>query len=271
MIDAADSDPGELGLADSEVIAVRGASKKYRVYYEKSDNVKYLIINLLKGKRDRYRDLWALDDVTLSIARGETIGIIGENGSGKSTLLKLLCRILLPDVGSLEVKGKVATLLELGSGFSTELSGRKNIFMNASILGLSRKEVRARLDAIVDFSELGEFINAPIKSYSSGMLVRLGFAVAIHVEADIFLIDEILAVGDERFQMKCLERIRRMQRLGKTIALVSHNLDVIAEFCSRAILLSKGRILADGEPGEVIQKYRSVPSSKFKVPSSKSI
>lgn len=262
MIEAADSDSKELGRAFSEVIAVRGASKKYRVYYEKSDNVKYLIINLLKGKRDRYRDLWALDDVTLSIARGETVGIIGENGSGKSTLLKLLCRILLPDVGAVEVKGKVATLLELGSGFSMELSGRKNVFMNASILGLSRKEVRARLEAIVEFSELGEFINAPIKSYSSGMLVRLGFAVAIHVEADIFLIDEILAVGDERFQAKCLERIRRMQRLGKTIALVSHNMDVIAEFCSRAILLSKGRILADGEPDEVIRAYRSPKSSQ---------
>jgi len=224
MIDAVSSNSLKIKRRDSAVILVRGASKRYRVYYEKSENIKYLIINLLKGKRDRYRDVWALSDITLSVARGETVGIIGENGSGKSTLLKLLCRILVPDAGSVEVNGKVATLLELGSGFSMELSGRKNIFMNASILGLSRKEARARLDEIVAFSELGEFINAPIKSYSSGMLVRLGFAVAINVEADIFLIDEILAVGDERFQKKCLDRIRDMQRLDKTIALVSHNM-----------------------------------------------
>ncbi len=268
MIEAASGNSAQFRPSDSQVISVRGVSKRYRVYYEKSENIKYLIINLLKGKRDRYRDLWALSEITLSIARGETVGIIGENGSGKSTLLKLLSRILVPDAGSVEVNGKVATLLELGSGFSMELSGRKNIFMNASILGLSRKEARARLDEMITFSELGEFINAPIKSYSSGMLVRLGFAVAINVEADIFLIDEILAVGDERFQKKCLERIRDMQRLGKTIALVSHNVDTIAEFCNRAILLSKGRIVADGKPGEVIEAYRGVPSSKFQVPSS---
>ncbi len=243
-----------------DVIQLRDVSKKYRVYYEKSENIKYLIINLLKGKRDRYRDVWALSDISLAIRPGETVGIIGENGSGKSTLLKVLSRILLPDVGTVEVSGKVATLLELGSGFSMELSGRKNIFMNASILGLSRKEARARLDEIIAFSELGEFINAPIKTYSSGMLVRLGFAVAISVEADIFLIDEILAVGDERFQKKCLDRIREMQRLGKTIALVSHNMDTVTEFCSRAILLSDGRIAADGAPEGVIEAYRSPKS-----------
>ena len=265
MIDADSSDFRSVEQTDSEVISVRGVSKRYRVYYEKSENIKYLIINLLKGKRDRYRDVWALDDVTLSVARGETVGIIGENGSGKSSLLKVLCRILVPDAGAVEVKGKVATLLELGSGFSMELSGRKNIFMNASILGLSRKEARARLDEIVAFSELGEFINAPIKSYSSGMLVRLGFAVAINVEADIFLIDEILAVGDERFQKKCLDRIKDMQRLGKTIALVSHNMDTITEFCDRAILLSKGKISADGKPAKVIEAYREVQCSRFEV------
>ena len=267
MIEAASGGSAQTERRDSDVILVRGVSKRYRVYYEKSENIKYLIINLLKGKRDRYRDVLALSDITLSVARGETVGIIGENGSGKSTLLKLLCRILVPDAGSVEVNGKVATLLELGSGFSMELSGRKNIFMNASILGLSRKEARARLDEMVAFSELGEFINAPIKSYSSGMLVRLGFAVAINVEADIFLIDEILAVGDERFQKKCLDRIRDMQRLGKTIALVSHNMDTIAEFCDRAILLSKGRVVADGRPDEVIEAYRS-PKSNVQSPKS---
>jgi len=245
----------------SDVIQMRSVSKKYRVYYEKSENIKYLIINLLKGKRDRYRDVWALRDITLSVKAGETLGIIGENGSGKSTLLKLLCRILLADEGHIEVNGKVTTLLELGSGFSMELSGRKNIFMNASILGLSRKEARRRLDEIISFSELGDFIDAPIKSYSSGMLVRLGFAVAINVEADIFLIDEILAVGDERFQRKCLDRIRAMQRRGKTIALVSHNLEMIQKFCSRAILLSKGRLVADGRPDAVIDEYRRVQRS----------
>ncbi len=248
----------------SDVIQMRSVSKRYRVYYEKSENIKYLIINLLKGKRDRYRDVWALRDVTLSMSRGETLGIIGENGSGKSTLLKLLCRILLADEGHVEVTGRVATLLELGSGFSMELSGRKNIFMNASILGLSRREARGRLDEIISFSELGDFINAPIKSYSSGMLVRLGFAVAINVEADIFLIDEILAVGDERFQQKCLDRIKGMQREGKTIALVSHNMDTIREFCSRAVLLSKGRLMADGKPDAVIEAYRRVQCSNVR-------
>lgn len=237
-------------------IAIDGVSKKYRVYYEKSDNIKYLIINLLKGKRDRYRDVWALNDVSLEVGRGETIGIVGENGSGKSTLLKLMCRILLPDKGSLEVAGRVATLLELGSGFSMELSGRKNVIMNASILGLSRRQSRERLKDIIEFSELGDFIDAPIKSYSSGMLVRLGFAVAIHVDADTFLIDEILAVGDERFQKKCLDRIKAMQGQGKTIVLVSHNMETIEAFCSRAVLLSKGRIAAYGEPASVIDAYR---------------
>ncbi|MBN1594227.1 MAG: ABC transporter ATP-binding protein [Candidatus Coatesbacteria bacterium] len=240
-----------------QAIRVRDVSKKYRVYYEKSDNIKYLLINLLKGKRDRYQDVWALKDIDISIGRGETVGIIGDNGSGKSTLLKLLSGILLPDSGSVQSEGKMATLLELGSGFSMELSGRKNVFMNASILGLSRKEARSRFDEIVGFSELGEFINAPIKSYSSGMLVRLGFAVAISVEADIFLIDEILAVGDERFQKKCLDRIRDLQKSGRTIVLVSHNMDTISAFCSRAILLSKGKIVADGKPDDVIVTYRN--------------
>jgi len=243
---------------DRIAISISGVSKRYRVYYERSGNIKYLLINLLKGKTDRYRDVWALRDLTLSIRIGETVGVIGENGSGKSTLLKLLCGILVPDGGTLEVNGRVATLLELGSGFSMELSGRKNIFMNASILGLSRRKAREKLWQIIEFSELGSFIDAPIKSYSSGMLVRLGFAIAINVDAEIFLIDEILAVGDELFQKKCFKRIKELQAQGKTIVLVSHNMDAVREFCSRAVLLSGGRIVADGEPETVIAEYRSL-------------
>ncbi|MDQ3930627.1 MAG: ABC transporter ATP-binding protein, partial [Chloroflexota bacterium] len=207
-------------------------------------------------------EFWALRDVNFSIYAGEAVGIIGENGSGKSTTLKLISRILEPSTGSVSVRGKVSALLELGTGFHPELTGRENIFLNGSLLGLSRKEMAARYDAIVDFSEIGEFIDTPIKHYSSGMVMRLGFAVAINVDPDILLTDEVLAVGDEAFQRKCLDYISMLRRRGVTIVFVSHALESVRALCSRAIWLDHGRMIADGPAGEVVDRYLAYENEK---------
>lgn len=201
----------------------------------------------------------ALDNVSFSIEPGEKVGIIGRNGAGKSTLLKVLSRITYPSSGEVVLRGRVASLLEVGTGFHPELSGRENIYLNGAILGMSRKEIKQRFDDIVDFSEVSRFLDTPVKRYSSGMYVRLAFSVAAHLDQEVLIIDEVLAVGDAAFQEKCLEKMSSVSKSGKTVIFVSHNMGAIAELCDRAILLDKGSILYDGDPDSAIRQYLSVP------------
>jgi len=202
-------------------------------------------------------EFWALDDVSFEIKKGETMGIIGPNGSGKSTILKLIAGVMVPSRGSVEIAGKIAPLIELGAGFHPELTGRENIYLNGSILGLNRSEIDERFDDIVEFSDLSEFIDTPIKHYSSGMYMRLGFSIAIHIEPEILLIDEILAVGDIAFQQKCMEKMNEFKKNGVTIVFVSHSLEAIKNFCQKAIWLDKGKIKEEGEPEKVIAAYQA--------------
>jgi ABC-2 type transport system ATP-binding protein len=203
---------------------------------------------LLRGDRIPRKPFRALDNISIDIPAGHTVGLIGHNGSGKSTLLKVLSGIIRPTTGEVVVNGRVASLLELGAGFNGELTGRENIYLNASLLGLTRNDIDEMYDSIVGFAELGEFIDDPVKHYSSGMYVRLGFAVAVHVDPDILLIDEVLAVGDEAFQAKCLDKIEQFQQEGRTILVVSHALDLVARVCDRAIVLDHGSLVFDGDP-----------------------
>ncbi len=197
----------------------------------------------------------ALDGVSFSIRRGETVGIIGKNGSGKSTILKLIAGVMVPSKGEVRVKGKIAPLIELGAGFHPELSGRDNIYINGAILGLSRKTIDARFDDIVSFAELSEFIDTPLKHYSSGMYVRLGFSIAVNSGPDILLVDEILAVGDERFRRKCMKKMEEFKKEKKTIIFVSHSMDAVKEFCTRVIYIKSTKKEADGDPRQVIKTY----------------
>lgn len=248
-----------------KVIKFSHVSKRFILHHERPQSFQDMVVSLFGLRtlsrrgvalpRPAKEEFWALRNVNLSIYAGEAIGILGENGSGKSTTLKLIARILEPTSGSVSVRGKVAALLELGTGFHPDLTGRENIFLNGSLLGLSRKQMVARFDRIVDFSELGEFIDTPIKHYSSGMVMRLGFAVAINMDPNILLTDEVLAVGDEAFQRKCLEYIAELRRRGVTIIFVSHALEAVRALCSRAIWLDHGTVMTDGPAGEVIDRY----------------
>ena len=197
----------------------------------------------------------ALSDVSFSVQKGSTYGVIGRNGSGKSTALKLVAGITKPTSGSVEVQGRISALIELGAGFHPEISGRENVFINGIMLGLTRREVQRRFDEIVEFAELQEFINAPVKTYSSGMYMRLGFAVAIHVDPDVLLVDEVLAVGDEAFTHKCLDKFAEFRRKGRTILLVTHSLGLVERFCDQALWLDRGRVQAHGDPRRVIDAY----------------
>lgn len=210
----------------------------------------------MRGRRSRHTDLWALRRVDLDVAPGEALGIVGENGSGKSTLLKLLAGIIPPHEGTIEVGGRVASMLELGAGFHPDFTGRENVYMNAAIQGLSRRQVDERMDAIVVFSELESFIDNPVRTYSSGMYTRLGFAVASHVDSDVLLLDEVLAVGDEAFQRKCLGRIFEYRRGGGTVVFVSHDAEAVERVCDRAVLLEHGEMVREGHPSEVLATYR---------------
>ncbi len=209
---------------------------------------------------------YALHDVSFSVEQGETFGIIGNNGSGKSTLLKLIADVMAPSEGVLRVGGLVSPLIELGAGFHPDMTGRENIFLNASILGMPNREIGARFSDIVAFSELAEFIDTPVKRYSSGMYVRLGFAVAAHSDPDILLVDEVLAVGDAAFQQKCFAKIREFQRQGVTIVLVSHALSLVEQFCHRALLLDHGRVMAEGSPRDVVHRYRATVDQATEAP-----
>ncbi|GIU99205.1 MAG: ABC transporter [Actinomycetota bacterium] len=235
-------------------IAVEEVSKRFRIYREKPTSLKARLLTA----RSRAEDLWALREVTFDVPEGSTLGLIGHNGSGKTTLLKCVAGILRPTSGIVRQRGRLAALLELGAGFHPELTGRENVYLNASFLGLSRRETDAAYEAIVDFAELEDFMDNQVKFYSSGMLVRLGFAVAVHVDPEVLLIDEVLAVGDEAYQAKCIEKIRTFQREGRTIVLVTHALDTVREICDRAVMLHHGRVHAIGHPDDVVREMRYV-------------
>jgi ABC-type polysaccharide/polyol phosphate transport system ATPase subunit len=235
------------------VIEIAGVSKQFRLYRERYTTLKE---RLVKFGVQRYEPFWALRDVSLDIAGGETIGLIGANGSGKSTLLKIIAGILRPSSGSVSTRGRVGALLELGAGFHPDLTGRENVYLNASILGLSKKETDGHFDEIVAFAELEPFINNQVKHYSSGMYVRLGFAVAVHVNPEILLVDEVLAVGDEAFQRKCLDKVRQFQSEGRTIVFVTHAVDMVSEICARAAFLHHGQLMALGDSAEVVREFR---------------
>ncbi|SHE24004.1 ABC transporter ATP-binding protein [Actinomyces glycerinitolerans] len=249
-------------MSPNAAISVNGVSKRFRIYKERNQTLKAAI---LRRRRSVYEDFWALRDVDLEIPQGSTYALVGDNGSGKSTLLKCLAKILVPDGGTITTRGRMAAMLEVGSGFHPELSGRDNVYLNGSILGMSKKEVDAKFDEIVDFSGVEEFIDQPVKNYSSGMYVRLGFSVAIHTEPEILLVDEILAVGDAAFQEKCGEKFAEFRRDGRTVVLVSHSMPQIRAMADRAAWLAHGRIRDEGEAKVVLEKYADSTRANVRV------
>jgi ABC-type polysaccharide/polyol phosphate transport system ATPase subunit len=236
----------------SAAVVVEDVWKSFRLYHERNQ---YLKAAVLRGRRARYEEFWALKGIEFEVPVGSTFGVIGSNGSGKSTLLKCLTGILYPEKGRVTIEGRVSALLELGAGFHPELSGRENVYLNGAILGLTKKEINARFDDIVEFSGLPDFIDTPVKNYSSGMFVRLGFAVAAHVEPDVLLIDEVLSVGDESFQRKCAQKIEQFRRDGRTIVFVSHGLSQVEQICETVAWIDKGDLKMVGPAGEVISAY----------------
>src|SRR6202453_1046491 len=234
-------------------VEVRDVSKRFRLAHGKYNSLKERLIH---AGQSSHEDFWALKNVSLSVAEGETVGILGRNGSGKSTLLKCICGVLQPTSGEVQVRGKLAGLLELGAGFQQDLTGRENIYLNGSLLGMAKRDVDRVFDDIVDFSELEEFIDGAVKFYSSGMYVRLGFAVAVNMDPDVLVVDEVLAVGDERFQRKCIDRVKAFQKEGRTILLVTHSPDQVRTICDRAIVLSHGNVVSEALPGEAVRIFR---------------
>lgn len=235
-----------------DAIEVKDVYKSFNVYLDKANSLKE---KLLFWKRNRKEVREILKGINLNIKKGEAVALIGVNGSGKSTLLKLMTKIIYPNKGKIITNGKLTSLLELGAGFHADFSGRENIYFNASIFGLTRKEIDRRLDQIIDFSELRDFIDNPVRTYSSGMYMRLAFAVAINVDADILLVDEILSVGDQHFQAKCIEKMKELRKEGKTMVFVTHSLGAAKELCDRAVWLNKGIIKMDGKTDDVIKEY----------------
>ncbi len=236
----------------TSAISVNSLSKNFRLYHERN---RYIKAALLRGRRAKYEEFWALSDVSFEVAHGATLGIIGSNGSGKTTMLKCLTGIYTPDKGRIRIDGKVAALLELGAGFHPELTGSENIYLNGAILGMTKRDVQSRFSSIVEFAGLERFIDTPVKNFSSGMVVRLGFAIASHVEPKILLIDEILSVGDQDFQRKSSEKIEEFRREGRTIVVVSHSLGLVQQLCKEVIWLEKGQIKQVGVAADVISSY----------------
>jgi lipopolysaccharide transport system ATP-binding protein len=242
-------------------IAVEGLSKRYRIgelqaaYGTLRDTVAHAAARLVGREHHERHEIWALRDVSFEVQEGEVLGLIGRNGAGKTTLLRVLTRITTPTAGRAEIRGRVGSLLEVGTGFHPELTGRENVFLNGTILGMRRQEIQRKFDEIVDFAGVGEFIDTPVKRYSSGMGVRLAFAVAAHLEPEILLVDEVLAVGDAEFRKRCLGRMEALGQTGRTIVFVSHNMQAITSLCDRSILLEKGHIVADGSTADVVTEY----------------
>ena len=245
------------------MIQCENITKKYALYSRKVDR---LLEAMRPGGRSYHKDFYALQGITFSMHKGECVGIVGKNGSGKSTLLKILTGVLTPTEGSVHVQGRVSALLELGAGFNPEYTGYENIYLNGSIMGYSREEMQRKLPEIIEFADIGDFINQPVKIYSSGMFVRLAFAVAISVDPEILIIDEALAVGDVFFQLKCYKKIEDFKKQGKTILFVSHDQSSIIKYCDRAILLDKGRMVCDGAPKEVFQDVEGLKAVGLTVP-----
>lgn len=242
------------------IISVRQLSKVYQLYNRPEDRLKQFVyprLRRLLGKphRSYYHEFWALRDISFDVRKGETVGIIGRNGSGKSTLLQLIAGTLAPTFGGIQINGRVAALLELGAGFNPEFSGRENIYMNAAILGMSRDEIEERIEGIIAFADVGEFIDQPVKTYSSGMYVRVAFSTAINVNPDVLIVDEALSVGDTAFQQKCLYRIREMQEQGVSILLVTHSNNILLEYCDRGIFLKNGQAMFDGKAKDAVRAY----------------
>ena len=233
-------------------IEVKNMTKVFNVYFDKANTLKE---KLLFWKRGNKEVRTVLKDINVEIKKGETVALIGTNGSGKSTLLKLMTKIIYPTKGTVQTKGKLTSLLELGAGFHADFSGRENIYFNASIFGLTKKEIDDRLEQIIEFSELRDYIDNPVRTYSSGMFMRLAFAVAINVDADILLVDEILSVGDQHFQAKCINKMKELKKEGKTMVFVTHSLGSAQELCDRSIWLSNGIIKMDGDTNAIIEKY----------------
>ena len=237
---------------EEDRIIVEHVYKSFNIYMDKANSLKEKRLFWNRNKKEKRE---VLKDINLTIKNGEAVGLIGVNGSGKSTLLKLMTKIIYPNQGKITTNGKLTSLLELGAGFHPDFSGRENIYFNASIFGLTRKKIDERIDKIIEFSELGSYIDNPVRTYSSGMYMRLAFAVAINVDADILLVDEVLAVGDQHFQDKCIAKMKELKEEGKTMVFVTHSLSTVKDFCNRAIWLSNGEIKMDGEPDTVIDKY----------------
>ena len=240
---------------DNVAIKIRNMSKNFKLNSDKPHTLKERLVFGRKNKKE-YREI--LKDINLDIYKGETVALIGTNGSGKSTLLKLMTKILYPTKGKITINGKLTSLLELGAGFHPDFTGRENIYFNASIFGLTRSQIEKRIQDIIDFSELGDLIDTPVRTYSSGMYMRLAFSVAINVDAEILLIDEILAVGDQHFQDKCFAKLEELKNSDKTIVIVSHSLGSIKKLCNRAIWIYKGKVRLDGKTSEVIDEYLKV-------------
>jgi len=254
-------------------IEFKGVSKKFKKG-EKFDSLRDLVPNMVKiifqgnGKQNgelKDKEFWALKDLSFEVKKGEVLGIIGPNGAGKSTILKLLSKILKPTNGEIKINGKLSALIEVGAGFHEDLTGRENIYLNGAIMGMKKREINERFDEIVGFSELEEFIDTPVKRYSSGMYARLGFSVAAHLDPDVLLVDEVLSVGDMCFQAKCMEKIKNMKVSGTTIVFISHNMEAVLGTCSKAMLLNKGLVTAEGQTEIVVKKYQQGTSYKSDV------
>ena len=262
---------------DKPIVRVQGLSKEYRFprregRFRPNDSLKETLADAARAPFRRFRDsrkpetIWALKDVSFEVRPGEVVGIIGANGSGKSTLLKILSRVLEPTTGRAELYGRVASLLEIGTGFHPDLTGRENIYLNGAILGMTRREIGARFDEIVAFAQVEQFLDTPVKRYSSGMYVRLAFAVAAHLDHEILIIDEILAVGDASFQKKCLRKFDDVTRSGRTVLFVSHSLPTVSKLCEHAILLAKGEVHCIGPATQVVHVYRSLLNPEPSLP-----
>lgn len=255
--------PKTTRLSKNIAIQVSNLSKKYTIGKDKESSLRGQLATVFRSKKSNTEDFWSLQNLNIIINKGEVIGVIGRNGAGKSTLLKLLSQITKPTTGKIEINGRIASLLEVGTGFHPELTGRENIYLNGTILGMSRKEVKSKFNEIVEFSGVEKFIDTPVKNYSSGMYVRLAFAVAAHLEPEILIIDEVLAVGDAEFQAKCLGKMKDVAVEGRTVIFVSHNLAAVKELCSRGIVIEKGELKFDGPINEAITIYNSRKLNKL--------